>query len=940
MCTLQAQQPAYYILGEDHFKGVQIYDVVQDKQQNYWFATNEGLYVYNFYTFTKIECSEAKSSSVFNFVINKDGIIFCHNLNNQIFKISENKCVLFYELSEEDTHSDVTLSITKNNHLIIKGRNIIVLNSEGKEISRYKNSKHYIGPPLTVQNNDIIYHLSGCDSILIYDGITFKKEKLDITPRTFKVNGVFKFFQINGQYFALDHLTKSLYSFNVSNFKLNPLKDNLSFKRSESVRLYETGENVWIAGTLPGAGVLNEKTVEIESPVYYQNFFISDIFRDAEGNLLLSTFDKGVLVIPDQQIPDVINTFHDDPIASIYADSELGLFLGSSKGKLMVYTKDEGLKSINTSGNRPIESIHGNENSELILFDDGFIRCYNKKTKSITDIVSASLKDAVVFSEQEFFIGTNRGVYKGALRGQQIAIELIPNLNFRVYALAYDTKEKGLYVASSNGLFYYNTAGQISKITLNDQDVFPNSLSYKEGKIFATEKKNGLLIIEKEKIIHTIQPKIAGTDEHLNKTIFFNNTIIGTSSNGLFQFDMNGKYLRSLHTIFGFNSKRILDFSFQDETLWVSHAGGVQAIDLNYSKNINTQPLRFDLIKVNDKTVSLNTNQVFESEQRKFEFTVCSPTLRNQEPIRYQYKLVGYDKDWNINNPGSNTFTYNALEAGHYTLLVRLENNAVAGTPISYSFSISKPFYLKWWFILSYVSVFLLLVYLIYRWQLARQRKKSEQINELNASKLTAIQSQMNPHFIFNSLNSIQDLVLKGDVENSYSYITTFSNLVRRTLNYSEKDFIDFEQEIKLLELYLSLEKLRFKKELNYTIQTNNITDILIPPLLIQPFVENALIHGLLHRDGEKRLRIHFELKNVLICIVEDNGVGREKAKAIKQRQRSEHESFSGKAIHKRFEILSNVFDGAFGYEYEDLYENNEACGTRVILKIPIKHKF
>ncbi|MCK6649684.1 MAG: hypothetical protein L6Q66_08510, partial [Bacteroidia bacterium] len=223
MCTLQAQQPAYYILGEDHFKGVQIYDVVQDKQQNYWFATNEGLYVYNFYTFTKIECSEAKSSSVFNFVINKDGIIFCHNLNNQIFKISENKCVLFYELSEEDTHSDVTLSITKNNHLIIKGRNIIVLNSEGKEISRYKNSKHYIGPPLTVQNNDIIYHLSGCDSILIYDGITFKKEKLDITPRTFKVNGVFKFFQINGQYFALDHLTKSLYSFNVSNFKLNPL---------------------------------------------------------------------------------------------------------------------------------------------------------------------------------------------------------------------------------------------------------------------------------------------------------------------------------------------------------------------------------------------------------------------------------------------------------------------------------------------------------------------------------------------------------------------------------------------------------------------------------------------------------------------------------------------------------------------------------------------
>ncbi|MBN8695329.1 MAG: histidine kinase [Bacteroidetes bacterium] len=940
MCTLKAQQPAYYILGEDHFKGVQIYDVIQDKQQNYWFATNEGLYVYNFYNFTKIECSEAKSSSVFNFVINKDGIIFCHNLNNQIFKISENKCTLFYELSKEDTHPDVSLCITNNNNLIIGARDIIVLNSIGKEVNRYKNPKHYLGPPAIIQTGKIAYHLSGCDSIVINNGDRFLKEKLDLNTKTLETNSVFKFFKINDQRFALDLFTKCLYSFNESNFELGSLKNNPLFKRSESVRLYETGESVWIAGTLPGTGVLNEKTVELESPVYYQNFFISDIFKDREGNLLLSTFDKGVLVIPDQQIPDVINTFHDDPIASIYADSELGLLLGSSKGKLLVYTKDEGIKSINTSGKRPIESIHGNENSELILFDDGFIRCYNKKTKIITDIVSASLKDAVVLSEQDFFIGTNRGVYKGALRDQQIAIELIPNLNFRVYALAYDTKEKGLYVASSNGLFYYDTSGQISKITFNNQEVFPNSLSYKEGKIYATEKKNGLLIIEKEKIIHHIQPKIAGTDEHLNKTFIFKNTIIGKSTNGLFQFDMNGKYLRSLHTIFGFNSKRILDFTFQNETLWVSHAGGVQAIDLNYSKDVTPPPLRFDFIKVNDKTININTNRVFESEQRKFEFTVCSPTLRNQEPIRYQYKLVGYDKDWNINNPGSNTFTYNALEAGNYTLLVRLENNAVPGIPISYSFSISKPFYLKWWFILSYVSVFLLLVYLMYRWQLARQRKKSEQINELNASKLTAIQSQMNPHFIFNSLNSIQDLVLKGDVENSYSYITTFSNLVRRTLNYSEKDFIDFEQEIKLLELYLSLEKLRFKKELNYTIQTNNITDILIPPLLIQPFVENALIHGLLHKDGEKRLHIHFELKNVLICTIEDNGVGREKAKAIKQRQRSEHESFSGKAIHKRFEILSNVFDGAFGYEYEDLYENKDACGTRVILKIPIKHKF
>jgi len=211
---------------------------------------------------------------------------------------------------------------------------------------------------------------------------------------------------------------------------------------------------------------------------------------------------------------------------------------------------------------------------------------------------------------------------------------------------------------------------------------------------------------------------------------------------------------------------------------------------------------------------------------------------------------------------------------------------------------------------------------------------------QLVNSQLTALKAQMNPHFIFNSLNSIQDLILKGDVEHSYSYITTFSNLVRRILNSSEKEFIDFEQEIKLLELYLSLEKLRFGANFNYTITHQNINDILIPPLLIQPFVENALVHGLLHKEGERKLNITFELHEHLICTIEDNGIGREQANKIKMRQRSNHESFSSKAIHQRFSILSKVFNKNLGYTFSDIIVANVPAGTRVTLVIPIKSKF
>ena len=164
--------------------------------------------------------------------------------------------------------------------------------------------------------------------------------------------------------------------------------------------------------------------------------------------------------------------------------------------------------------------------------------------------------------------------------------------------------------------------------------------------------------------------------------------------------------------------------------------------------------------------------------------------------------------------------------------------------------------------------------------------------------------------------------------------------MVRKTLSYSQNDFIDFEKEIQLLELYLSLEKLRFKKDFVYTINTFNISDIEIPPMIIQPFIENAIVHGLLHKAGEKKLTINFELKETLICIIEDNGVGRKKAKAIKDRQRSDYDSFSVKATRKRFDILSSLYPGQFGVIYEDVVVDGIESGTKVKLSLPIKLKF
>lgn len=937
-----AQQPAYFILGENQFKGLQVYDVVQDKNLDYWFATNDGLFYFNHYTYRKVKCDKAKSYSVFNFVIDEDGTIYCNNLNHQVFQIKDKAWTLFYELTEDEIRSDISLSIINGNQLLIGARKVIQISATGKVVNRFNVGGHYLGLPFMYNKETVYYHLSEGDSILKVDKNNASKYRLIFEEGQTLKAGVLNFFQLNEETYALNLKAKNAYKFDLKNYKLISVRNSPLSDAAENIRVYSTGNEIWAAGTLPGVIIWNDSVKENTSDVFYKDYFISDVYKDAEGNILLSTFDRGVLVIPDMKTPDVIQNFKEDPVTTLSGDNEFGLLMGSSKGLLLNYN-NKTFGVIDKNGNRPIEGLYTSAQTPLLIFDNGTICAFNKNTKAITSrIYEASLKDAVIVSNDLIYLGTNRGVVKCKWNGDNsFTAEFMKNIPFRVYSMAYNETSKNLYVSNSAGLFVVFPDGTFNKITYKNEAVFPNSLFYYKGLIYATDKNGGVLVIEAATVKKVIPLLLNGETESFNKIIIHNDLFITESLKGLFLYKLNGEFLHSLSSSYGFTENRVLDFTIHNTMLWVSHTGGVQQIDLNKLRVQSQKPSLFiTSIYVNDSLNHSNTN-TFSSAQRKIQFVLSSPTLRSRGSITYHYKLEGNDVQWSENDYFSNQITYNALAPGNYTFYAKAEKQGVFSETQSFVFSIASPFYVRWWFIALLVIIFLTGVYVIYVWQLNIQRKKSQRINELNASRLTAIQSQMNPHFIFNALNSIQGLILKGDVEHSYSYITTFSDLVRRTLNYSGKDFIDFEQEIKLLELYLSLEKLRFKKNFTYHINTAGVVDIQIPPMLIQPFIENALVHGLMHKAGDKKLEIKFELDEKLHCIIEDNGVGRKKAAEIRERQNQSHESFASKAIKKRLEILSAVLDGNFTYTYEDLYnETGEPSGTRLTLQIPFLRRF
>ena len=226
--------------------------------------------------------------------------------------------------------------------------------------------------------------------------------------------------------------------------------------------------------------------------------------------------------------------------------------------------------------------------------------------------------------------------------------------------------------------------------------------------------------------------------------------------------------------------------------------------------------------------------------------------------------------------------------------------------------------------------------------QLENEKKQAELHQKAIELEMQALRAQMNPHFIFNCLSSINRFIFKNDNKLASDYLTRFSRLIRMVLMSSSKKLITLEDELEMLRLYLDLERLRFKDAFDYSITTTNIVDagaIFIPPLLLQPFCENAVWHGLMHKETKGHLNIMIsEEDKVLHCIIEDDGVGREKAAAYKSKSAESEKSMGLEITTERLALLNKENNFSTFYKIEDLLnEHNEVVGTRV--KIRIKYK-
>lgn len=385
---------------------------------------------------------------------------------------------------------------------------------------------------------------------------------------------------------------------------------------------------------------------------------------------------------------------------------------------------------------------------------------------------------------------------------------------------------------------------------------------------------------------------------------------------------------------------------------YVTAFGGYMKFDPKDLFQIKSIPkVYLEKVKVNgtlyevDKQIIDFDTLLLEREETNLEFRYTGINFFDHKNNAYHYQLVGWDKDW-IDAESRTVASYANLLPGWYTFKVKCKSNHGDWSPTKMLVVfIPKAFYETLVFkILAVACIIGLIGFIVYR-RNKRLRKAAEQKvlfkKQLLEMEMVSLRSQMNPHFLFNSLNSINRFVMKKEPREAAKYLADFSALIRKILNNSSFNKIALEEELETLTLYIKLEQLRFENHFDYSIEIGKNIDagyIKIPPLILQPYVENAIWHGLMTLKRKGKLTIHICAdEDELVCTIEDDGIGREKAMALKKEQITSYQSKGMNISKQRIEKMYRLENKKGSISIIDLKDKDDiACGTRVILTIPI----
>lgn len=936
-----AQHPYFYTLNdEDGLPSNEVYQVIQDDFGFIWIGCDAGLFRYDGFNFKNYQSNLQSSRSISNLRKDKNGVIWCQNFTGQIFHVSKDTLHLFHDAKEESRHFPSYTIDSKNRIWIANDNHLLVLSEKGKMVkeidSEYLNRSDIFFNDIEFSNSNVIYAGLNTNEYLEIDSRNFKFRFIEShSPFTMKNNFLdfgnriclFKETNPERKYF-LSEIHPEKGEINISEL---PMKDG-GFNYS----VVESDGNLLLCNS-DGIYVLNEKGIRLNNfPTLFEGQKISSCFKDKEGNLWVTSLQDGIFIIPDFRI-GVINKANsilsDNNISSLFLEESDRIIFGTYSGLIYRYfineNKLELIKDNSENKYRAVRNILENGN-ELFVARGLFCILSEGNEKIIPGLNNC--RDFILNGNRIFFITNDRlGYYDLSLE----KINILREKGGR--KVACNTMNNEIYFGCDDGLFLFKNE-KMTEITNGKQSIHVSDLSFNGRTLWAATHQHDIFKYENQSLSkwnHDTKENIGGIKSLLVK----NGQLFYTDINGLSIHDLNKKTKRTIDYHDGLAVQEINDIILIGDKIVLATLKGLMVLPFNLETKNEIAPSISIISVKSDQEFIRNPNEItIDYGNQNLNIHFIATAFKSRGKFHYKYRINDYSEEWVEISSNSPELNIPFLPSGDYVLEVIAvnEDGISSNKPAKITIHVNAPFWEKWWF---YVLIFVLsigIAGLIFFFRIRYLQQKAKAKHKVLLSQLSALKAQMNPHFLFNTLNSIQALVLEKDIKNANYYLSRFSTLTRKILAASDSNDISLEEEISILELYLEMEKLRFGDDFKYEIK--NLADgyLKIPSMIIQPYVENALKHGLLHKKGDKKLDIIFEKKgNQLICIIDDNGVGRLKAMEIKNRQQKQHSSFATRAIEKRISLLNESRSVKIELEIKDKSENDIPTGTTIIIRIP-----
>ena len=923
----RAQTPSfnYQKLGsEEGLNNANIFNIEQHQNGLMYFATQNGVYYYDGYNFYKLEIDSLKSNALISvFIKNADELyLSIRDEGIATYNLKTKKYTLHPQLKFDDNNADNVIITDNYAYLLTSEIKIVIVDLKtGKVIPDELKKKDKLNPNLA-----FCMYKTQAGKILIgrreglYDVTNGQHIQLDVL----KGNPIHSITQTKQGKLVIGTSSKIC---TINNNKIE-MEITPTYKTKSNTFQMDGGRRIdkiitddygrtWFTSN-PGENLYlydKNNVYDVFDILDIPTTLINCIFKDNQQNIWIGTSNDGVYYIQ--------NPFFNS-INFSYGSKNLNINQVYLKGNLLVAATSNGLYGLNLTNYQTKILSHPDEFMEpvnSITYTDGMLYYAKRSQFDMTPVMFFDSKNAYKFkpiiAKQFYPIGKNQSIIAdwdlNILLCNEDGTKTIDTLvsfnDYRISVNALLKQDNLLYIATSNGLFVYDfKTKKYKNLVRNELNFNINDLAIINHKLYAAHEA-GITDVYDRKLIQQIGKFRLNTVKKIEQ---FSDQIWLATLDGVFICDQNFEPLKTLNKSNGLLSNSINDITFSDQSVSIATARGVATTEfrniIRYSSKL--KPVTISHINSNGEIFeSPNNSFSFNADQENISINFYSPLFN--KPNKQFFKWRMDDEEWKFfNNP---SFDINLTGGSHIIEISASADNIVWSDNtvlrINKEEKLSEKQSIYWLITLGGLLFVSLVSFIWIRRVKIKAKKRLQDEKQVNLLKHQAMNSLLSPHFIFNSLTSIQNYINTNNGLRASEYLAKFSRLIRMIIEKAAQSDISLYDELARLTYYLELEKERFKNKFDYTINIDediNTHEIQIPNMIIQPYVENCIIHGILPKQEHGELIISFKrlANRKFLITIEDNGIGLIKAR---EHAKTGHKSLGTSTINNILEINSKL---------------------------------